>query len=67
MSYRWVASPELPAAEADELGLTATFDDQAGAEQWLTHSYEQLSIAGVREVTLFEQDRLVYGPMSLEA
>lgn len=67
MSYHWVATPELPDGEADELGLDRTFDDQADAEQWLTHSYEELSVAGVREVTLYEQDRLVYGPMSLEA
>lgn len=47
--------------------LEERFDSQAEAEQWLTVSYEDLLEAGVTEVSLLEGDRVVYGPMSLEA
>lgn len=46
--------------------LTERFDDQAVAEEWLTANYEDLLDAGTTAVTLFEGDREVYGPMSLE-
>lgn len=58
--YRWVAVPEISA----ELG--EAWPDQAAAEGWLTGAYPDLLEAGVTAVSLFEEDRLVYGPMSLE-
>lgn len=67
MSYRWAATPGLPTEEADALGLDQRFADQAEAERWLTQVFDELAFAGVHEVTLYEEDRLVYGPMSLEA
>ena len=69
MSWYWQA--ELgPEAEAttDDLagaGVGQGFDDQASAEGWLTQAYPLLADLGVAQVTLFEEDRLVYGPMSL--
>ena len=42
------------------------FETQAEAEAWLTDHYPDLQDAGVREVTLLEGDRVVYGPMSLD-
>ncbi len=56
--WRWVtdAPVSLP-----------TFPSQADAEGWLTLSYPDLVDAGASEVSLYEGDRLVYGPMSLEA
>lgn len=71
MAYLWAA--ELaPGAEASEddlagAGIGQRFDDQTLAEQWLTAYYEELADLGVAQVSLFEEDRLVYGPMSLEA
>lgn len=71
MGYLWGA--ELaPGAEAsdDDLagaGVGRRFDDQGMAEQWLQANYEELADLGVAQVSLFEEDRLVYGPMSLEA
>lgn len=45
---------------------TQQFDSQADAEAWLTLNYEDLQDDGVSEVTLMEEDRVVYGPMSLD-
>lgn len=69
MSYWW--SAELaPGAEAtpDDLsgaGLDARFEDQAAAEEWLGAFYTDLADLGVSQVSLYEADRLVYGPMPL--
>lgn len=69
MSWYWDA--ELSAgAEAlpDDLrgaGIGQRFDDQAAAETWLTESYVDLADLGVESVSLYEEDRLVYGPMAL--
>ena len=43
------------------------FPSQADAESWIGESWPVLAEAGVVAVTLFELDRLVYGPMSLHA
>jgi hypothetical protein len=43
------------------------FPSQADAESWIGESWPVLAEAGVVAVTLFELDRLVYGPMSLSA
>ncbi|MFZ0529096.1 MAG: hypothetical protein WAL91_00995 [Propionicimonas sp.] len=67
MGYYWAATPEPGEAEAEALGLAVEFDGQAEAESWLTASYLELAEAGVHAISLYESDRLVYGPMSLEA
>ncbi|MCW5951609.1 MAG: hypothetical protein KIT69_05090 [Propionibacteriaceae bacterium] len=59
--YHWVPTPEVPDA-----GLPPGWPDQAAAEGWLTGAYLDLLDAGVTAVSLYEEDRLVYGPMSLE-
>ena len=41
------------------------FDDQTSAEEWLSSFYLDLQDLGVTQISLFEADRLVYGPMSL--
>ena len=46
---------------------TERFPSQGEAETWLGEEYPDLLDAGVRAVSLYEGDRLVYGPMSLEA
>ncbi len=43
------------------------FTAQADAESWLGETFSELAAAGVDQVTLFEHDRMVYGPMSLHA
>lgn len=66
MSYRWQPSPG-PFATSDlaAAGLLPKFEDQATAEEWLTAFFAELSEQGVSAVSLFEEDRLVYGPMPL--
>lgn len=66
MSYRWTFTPSC---DDPELAFVAErgWDDQTRAEAWLTGFYLELADAGVAAVTLVEEDRVVYGPMPLEA
>ncbi len=41
------------------------FPSQGDAESWVGEAWRDLLESGVDAVTLFEGDRLVYGPMSL--
>jgi hypothetical protein len=41
------------------------FPAQADAETWLGQEFGALLESGIENVTLFENDREVYGPMSL--
>ena len=63
-SWHWVPDrrpgPGAPSTEEH-------FPSQGEAESWLGEIYPELLAAGVRAVSLYEVDRLVYGPMSLEA
>ncbi len=66
MTYRWEPSPgPFTPEDLDSAGLAPVFESQAAAEEWLGLFYEDLREMGVTEVSLFEGDRLVYGPMSL--
>ena len=51
----------------DPSGRELRFTSQGDAETWIGEAWRQLSEAGVDAVTLFEVDREVYGPMSLQA
>lgn len=62
MAWRW--APDVTSAE--DTGLEKTFSTQGEAETWLGEFYPDLVDAGVRAVSLYEEDRLIYGPMSLE-
>lgn len=42
-----------------------TFSSQSDAETWLGESWRGLLEAGVDQVTLLEEARVEYGPMSL--
>lgn len=53
---------DVPAEYADR-----RFSSQADAESWVGEIWSDLAAAGVDAVTLFEADRVVYGPMSLHA
>ena len=63
MSWRWVPDRE-PTRSVPEV---RTFASQGEAETWLGEFYPELMSAGVRADSLYEEERLVYGPMSLEA
>ena len=63
MSWRWV--PDR--TPGDEVGLERKFPTQGEAESWLGEFYPDLLEVGVGAVSLYEEDRLVYGPMRLDA
>lgn len=56
MSYHW----EYPSGDR-----SADFPTQADAETWVGEVWQDLLAEGVEAVTLFEEERQVYGPMSL--
>lgn len=65
MSWQW-RTERVAAAAGRAVGLDQTFNTQGEAETWLGEFYPALLESGVRSVSLYEADRLVYGPMSLE-
>src|ERR1700691_3300053 len=44
-----------------------TFTSQGDAESWLGENWRDLLAGGVDQVTLLEENRVEYGPMSLRA
>ena len=58
--------PAASRSNADLPSMSRSFQTQGEAETWLGEFYPSLVRAGVRAVSLYEADRLVYGPMSLE-
>lgn len=68
MSWGWrpTVRPGAGPLDSAELGLNQRFPTQGDAETWLGESYPDLMAAGVEAVSLYEEDRLVYGPMRLE-
>ena len=62
----------LESASGDEVAVAAEYADrrfatQADAESWVGEIWAALAEEGVAAVTLFDQDRTVYGPMPLTA
>lgn len=48
-----------------DVAATEHFLNQSDAESWIGETWRELSEVGVATVTLFEDDRQIYGPMSL--
>ncbi|MGN6246639.1 MAG: hypothetical protein ACTHQ3_23600 [Motilibacteraceae bacterium] len=67
MSWTWryedAQGAEVSAAELPTDG----FPSQGDAESWIGEAWRDLLERGVDAVTLLEDDRVVYGPMSLHA
>jgi len=42
-----------------------TFTTQGDAETWVGDNWRVLAAGGIAQVTLFEDERVVYGPMAL--
>ena len=62
MDYRWRCED----AQGNETsGPEEKFTEQTEAEDWLSANWQQLSEAGVQQVTLLEDEEELYGPMSL--
>ena len=69
MAYVWIADVDPATAASrgvDQSFRSRQFPTQADAEVWLTESYESLADEGIEAVTLMDDDRVVYGPMSLQ-
>ncbi|WP_114559002.1 hypothetical protein [Desertihabitans aurantiacus] len=64
--WHWQALPEATPGFVEAGGRTV-FPTRADAEAWVSEVWPELLEAGVLEVSLFEDDRLVYGPMGLTA
>ena len=67
MGWVWVYVDTAGAAVTDlpDSAVVSEFPTQADAEAYIGQSWKELLDAGVDQVTLYEGDRLVYGPMSL--
>ena len=50
----------------DTAPASPSFPNQADAESWIGETWRELLDAGVAQVTLLEEDRVVYGPMGLD-
>jgi len=63
MVWTW----RLEAADGTELTAPASPEhaNQSDAESWLGEQWRELADAEVAQVTLFEDDSAVYGPMPL--
>lgn len=64
MSWHWRLADADGAAVSTEETLP-DFTSQSDAESWIGEVWRDLVDAGAAEVSLYEDDRLVYGPMSL--
>ena len=66
MSWTWrFQSPTGELVQPADIPAPA-FAAQGDAESWLGESWRELADAGVSAVTLLEDGREVYGPMSLD-
>ena len=66
MSWTW-RFETAEGAPADPGEVTGDFSAQGDAESWLGEIWRELVDKGVGQVYLLEDDREVYGPMSLAA
>lgn len=66
MSWTWRYEDAQGATISPE-GAPApqTFPAQGDAESWVGEIWQELLEAGIDQVSLLEDDRVVYGPMSL--
>lgn len=65
MAWHWRYEDEAGTAMEAEVDATNRFPSQADAESWLGEHWRTLVDQGIGQVTLLENGREVYGPMSL--
>ena len=63
--WRYETADGSPVQQVPTVGQIGAFPSQADAEAWLGDTWAELLAGGVDQVTLLEEDREVYGPMSL--
>ena len=65
-SWRYLKSDGSNAEPGSELAEAGrSFPSQSDAESWVGEVWRSLADDGVDAVVLYEEERLVYGPMSL--
>lgn len=64
--WHWRTGPTSGSRGAAKALNPERFPTQGEAENWLGETYPDLLESGVLAVSLYEGDRRVYGPMSLE-
>jgi hypothetical protein len=68
-TWRWrfedASGSEVAPSEGSTAADAGAFPSQSDAESWIGEVWRDLVEDGVDQVTLFEADREVYGPMSL--
>ena len=68
MAWTWrYEAPDGSTAEPEGVAAPEVFPSQSDAESFIGESWRELLEAGVAQVTLFEGERKVYGPMRLES
>jgi hypothetical protein len=65
MGWTWRYENADGAQPAGQPERSQEFPTQADAETWIGESWRELLDAGVDQVSLLEEDRVAYGPMSL--
>lgn len=65
MSWTWHYLDAAGAPVDGQPAVSQAFPTQSDAETWLGESWRELLDGGVEQVSLFEEGRAVYGPMSL--
>jgi hypothetical protein len=65
--WRWQLSNAAGEEVTSVVAGQSSFPSQSDAESWVGEVWRELAEEGVDAVTLFEGDRMVYGPMSLHA
>ena len=69
-AWHWVLLDAAGADVSEQVvapGQVPRFSAQGDAETWVGEAWRELAAKGVDAVSLYEADRLVYGPMSLSA
>ena len=69
-AWHWVLLDAAGADVTEDVGGPAPaphFSAQGDAETWVGEVWRELAEKGVDAVSLYEADRLVYGPMSLQS
>jgi hypothetical protein len=65
MSWTWSYLDAQGGPVSSAEAASASFPTQSDAESWIGESWRELLDSGVEQVTLLEDERIVYGPMSL--
>jgi hypothetical protein len=65
MTWTWQCENSGGASAASRELAKETFGSQGDAESWLGEHWRELLDAGVEQVSLVEDGRVEYGPMSL--